>query len=133
MPTLLSPIGTVAARPAELSGCFQSFSETTLPNIIRTQSEDNTTIQVRRRATHPTRTADATMVLKQDEVQHFKKWFEANCMGGALPTRVIHPDGSEQVWRFASEPVYAWQQGAGQGKHYCQITIKLEQMPNWMP
>lgn len=128
---VLPPVGQVAARPTGLDGSLQTFTETTLPNTIRSQSEDNQTIKVRRRATNPTRTADATLVLIKAKVILFKQWYEDLCASGSLPTRFkIPPDcENEEIWRFAAPPSYDWSiDGHGEA---CRISFKLEQLPHW--
>jgi hypothetical protein len=129
---VLQPVGTIATRPALLSGALQTFVETTLENTIRSQADDNQVVKVRRRATNVTRTADATMVLKADLVEVFRQWYRDICAAGSLPTRFkIPPDcGVEQVWRFAAPPQYDWSVD-GHAKA-CRVSMKLEQMPNWV-
>ena len=131
MATALPPIGTIATRPVDISGCLASFNESTMPNTIRSAGDDNQNIKTRRRATHPTRIADATMVLKQSQVASFKAWFETACHGGVLPTRFIMPWGTEEVHRFSSEPQYSWGFGPRPGEHVCTVAFKLEQLPQW--
>lgn len=129
---VLAPVGTIASRPVELDGALQTFTETTLANVIRSQTDDNTTIKTRRRATHPTRTADATLVLVAELVPSFRDWYEINCRSGVLPTRFKIPPNcrGEEVWRFASQPAYDWSiDGSGAA---CRIAFKLEQLPNWV-
>lgn len=129
---VLQPVGTIAARPGALSGALQTFVETTLPNTIRSQSDDNQTIKVRRRATNPTRTADATVTVVAAEVELWRQWYQLNCQSGTLPTRFKMPPQCthEEVWRFAAEPQYDWSvDGAAKA---CKISMKLEQLPNWV-
>lgn len=129
---VLQPVGTIAARPGALSGALQTFIETTLPNTIRSQSDDNQTIKVRRRATNVTRTADATVTVLAAEVVLWEQWYQLNCQSGTLPTRFkIPPEcNRDEVWRFAGEPTYDWSIDGG-GK-VCRIGLKLEQLPNWV-
>ena len=127
----MSYTGPLGQRPASLPGCWKTFSETTLPNTIRSQAEYSHPIKVRRRSTAAVRTADATVVLKQDQVADFIDWFEVRCQGGAIPTKIIHPDGTEQVWRFSNPPVIQWGIGVKPGSHYASITCKLEALPGW--
>jgi hypothetical protein len=123
--------GQVANRPMQIDGCFQSFNESSLENTIRSQSDNNSVIKVRRRTTAIVRIADATVTVKQDEVLYWKQWYEIACQGGVLPSRFITPYGTEEIWRFAGPPTITWGQGAGFGSHAATITFKLEQLPEW--
>ena len=119
---------TIIPRPAEISGGFQSFSETSVPNIIRTSMED-LTIKVRRRTTGFIRSADATMTLKAEVFPIFQKWFEVDCQGGIYPTLFLHPHlCKEQAWRFAEPPTYQWVDRVA-----FTVTMKLERLPGWTP
>lgn len=125
---VLQPIGTIATRPASLSGELQTFIDTTLANVLRTASDDNQVIKTRRRATNPTRTADATVTLLAELVEAFRFWYEVNCRSGVLPTKFkVPPDCREQIWRFASPPSYDWVD-----RKACKIAFKLEKLPNWI-
>lgn len=128
---VLQPVGTVAARPAGLDGALQTFNETTLANTIRSQSDDNQTIKVRRRATNPTRTADATLTLPKEKVVLFVQWYEDLCASGSLPTRFKIPPNCavDEIWRMAAPPGYDWSIDGGGAA--CRISLKLEQLPNW--
>jgi hypothetical protein len=125
--------GTLGQRPAELDGCWQAWSEGALPATIRSQAEYSHPIKVRRRTTASVKTADASVVVKQELVAHFQDWFHVRCQGGTLPTKIIHPDGTEQIWRFSEPPVFQWGIGIEPGKHYVSVTVKLESLPGWNP
>lgn len=117
----------IAPRPAVLSGAHQSFTETSVSNTIRS-SMDNLTVKVRRRTTGTFRTADATAVIRADQYQAFRDWFEVNCQSGVLPTRFRNPhDCKESVWRFTAPPQYEWLDGAVA----VRVSYKLEQLPEW--
>ena len=123
--------GQLGQRPAAISGCFQTWSESSLPNLIRSQAEYSHPIKVRRRSTAAVRTADASVVVRQAEIADWQDWFEVRCQGGAIPTKIIHPNGTEQIWRFAEPPVIQWGIGVKSGQHYASITCKLEALPGW--
>jgi hypothetical protein len=123
--------GTIATRPAEISGCFQSWNASSLPNTIRSQAEYSHPIKVRRRTTAAVRVADASVVIKQEEEPFWQDWFHVRCQGGAIPTKVILPDGTEEIWRFSEPPVFQWGIGIEPGKHYVSVTVKLESLPGW--
>lgn len=125
---VLQPVGVIATRPASLSGEFQTFVDTSLPNVLRSTADDNQTIKTRRRASHPTRTADTTVTLPAELVDFFRDWYELNCRSGVLPTRMkLPPDCIEEVWRFAAPPSYDWV-----AKTACRISVKIEQLPHWV-
>lgn len=128
---VLRPVGTIAARPAMISGALQSFVETTLGNTIRSQADDNQGVKVRRRATNPTRTADASVTVPAALVEAYRVWYEDNCASGSLPTRFKIPPACavEEIWRFAAPPQYDWSVD-GHAKA-CRLIFKLEQLPNW--
>lgn len=128
---VISPPGTIAQRPSPIDGALQTFTETTLNNSIRSQSDDNQLIKTRLRATNQTRTADATVTVRAELVSFWQDWFDDDCRGGTLPTRFrIPPSCSvEEVWRFAAPPSYDW--GIDQSAKACKISLKLEQLPNW--
>lgn len=123
--------GQVANRPTGISGCMQTFNESQLENVVRSQSDNNTMVKVRRRATAAVRVADASVTVKQAEVALWKDWFEVSCQGGVIPTRIITPYGKEEVWRFSAPLAITWGQGPTSGQHAATITMKLEQLPAW--
>lgn len=125
--------GTIANRPSGVSGCLQTFTESALENTVRSQSENNAMIKVRRRTTAAVRIADATVTVKQSEVALWKTWFETACQGGVLPTYFVMPYGGEELWRFSAPLSITWGQGAAPGQHAATITLKLEQLPAWRP
>jgi hypothetical protein len=118
----------VAARPASLSGCFQSWSEKQVANSIRTDME-NGTVKVRRRTTGIFRQADVSVTLKGDQYQDFVDWWNVNCQQGALPTRVITPYGAEEVWRIVEPPSIEWLQGNPNPAF--RASMKLERLPEF--
>ena len=119
---------TIIPRPTQISGGFQSFSETTTSNILRTSME-NQTIKVRRRTTGVIRSADATMTLNADVFPIFQRWFETDCQGGIHPTLFLHPHLCvEQAWRFSEPPTYQWLD-----KKAFTVSMKLERLPGWTP
>jgi len=123
--------GPIASRPSQITGCFQTFRESALESTVRTDTDTNTVIKVRRRTTAAVRVADATITVKQDEVPYWKTWFETNCQSGVLPTKIITPYGAEEVWRFAEPLQIEWNMGPRPGQHSAVISVKLEQLPLW--
>lgn len=130
-PPYLVPGGV--ARPTGIDGCLQTFNETQLENVVRSQSDNNAVVKVRRRTTAAVRVADATVTVPGAEVELWKQWFDVFCQGGVLPTYFKTPYGTEEAWRFSAPLAITWGQGSGMGNHVATITMKLEQMPAWKP
>lgn len=116
---------TIAARPASISGCVQSWSEADMPQVIRT-SMDSGTVKVRRRFTGIHRTANASVTLKAEQYDDFMDWYRTLCMGGVYPTRIITPYGKEEVWRFTEPPQIEWIDAKA-----FRATLALERLPAW--
>lgn len=123
--------GSAIYRPEGLSGCLQTFTESALENTIRSQSDNNAIIKVRRRTTASVRLADATVTVTENEVELWKEWFYIRCQSGVLPTYFVMPYGDEEIWRFAAPLSIVWGQGSSSGNHVATITMKLEQLPAW--
>ena len=123
--------GQIASRPTNLSGCLQTFNESQMENSIRTSSEDGTTIKVRRRTTAFISIADATVTVKQSDVELWKYWYNVSCQGGVLPTYFKMPNGAEELWRFSAPLSINWIQGKSPGQHMAIISMKIEQLPTW--
>lgn len=119
---------TYVLRPTELDGCWQSWSETDMPAVIRTSMESGH-VKVRRRFTGLHRTASATVVMERKLYEIFMNWWRNDCRSGVLPTLVKEPTGAEGVWRFTSPPRITWAPGAKAFEAACE----LEQLPGWAP
>jgi hypothetical protein len=128
-----NPVPSAAPRPNGIDGCLQTFNESQLENVVRSQSDNNAMVKVRRRTTAAVRVADATVTVPSAEVELWKKWFDVACQGGVLPTYFRTPYGIEEAWRFSAPLSITWGQGSGVGKHFATISMKLEQMPAWRP
>ena len=119
--------GTVAARPASIDGCLQTFSTTYMPSVIRTESDNSAFIKTRRRTTRPIRVANCGLTLPAAKVADFITWYEVNCQCGVLPTKIkLPPNGTEEIWRFSSDPVIDWIDN-----NAAQINWTMEQLPLW--
>ena len=117
----------IAPRPTSIDGCFQTLSQTTLENVIRSNMEGGT-IKVRRRSTAFIDNADASVTLKAEQYEDFTEWYRTACRGGVIPTRfVFPPDNTEQVWRFASPPAYEWISAEA-----FRASFQLERLPEWV-
>jgi hypothetical protein len=70
------------------------------------------------------------VTLKAEQYRYFAEWFEIACQAGVMPTRFrFPPDCTEEVWRFASPPVFDWSIDAG--AKAVRVSFQLEQMPDW--
>lgn len=118
-------------RPVGIDGCLQTFNESQLENVVRSSSENNSMIKVRRRTTAAVRVADASVTVPSDQVEIWKEWFDIYCEGGVIPSYFKTPYGTEEAWRFSSPLSIAWGQGKGIGNHVATISFKLEQLPAW--
>ena len=118
----------IGARPASISGCFQTWNETQAANTIRTEME-NGTVKVRRRTTGIYRKAEVSVTLQGDQYQDFVDWWNVNSQQGAIPTYVVTPYGTEEVWRIAEPPAIEWIQ-AGQ-KPAFRASMKIERLPEF--
>lgn len=121
--------GPTGSRPTSLNGCWASFAMTHKPSTVRSETDDGSTIKVRRRTTAPIRTAEADVTIAASLYDAFKQWF-ANTMEGSLPTLIQVPLEGEQLWRFSEPPTYNFIQGAN-GPAAVLVTVKLEQLPEW--
>lgn len=117
----------IALRPASIEGCFQTLSQTTLENVVRSTMEGGT-VKVRRRSTAFMERADCTITLGAEVFDDFNDWYRVACAGGVYPTRFkFPPDHAEQVWRFASPPQYEWVTAEA-----FRVSFQLERLPEWV-
>lgn len=123
--------GTVAERPIGVTGCLQSFTDTTADgDVLRTTMQSGQTIKVRRVSTRGINTAQATAVVSATDSFLWRNWYQERCKSGVLPTRFIMPWGEEQIWRFAGKLQYEWIRGP-KGAVAVRISFNLEQLPQW--
>lgn len=123
--------GTVVERAAGVSGCLQSFTETTADgDVLRSNMQSGQTVKARRVSTRVIQTAQATAVVPVKDVFLWRDWYQNRCKSGTLPTRFIMPWGAEEIWRFASKLQYEWIRGA-KGAVAVRITFNMEQLPLW--
>ena len=115
----------IAARPATIDGCMQYWREQSVSNLIRSDM-DWAIPKVRRRTTGRYRKLDAVVVLKGEVYNDFVTWFEVNCRQGVDPTKIITPNGVEEVWRFSEPPSIEWIQS-----NAFRATMKFERLPGW--
>jgi hypothetical protein len=116
----------VAPRPKSIDGCMKSWSETYMPNTIRSAMDDQE-VKVRRRTTGLILNIQSSVVLKDTQYQDLLDWFRINQQGGVVPTRIKRPqDGKEIVVRASAPPQISWVQ-----KDAFEVQFKWEQMPAW--
>jgi hypothetical protein len=120
------PTQYIAPRPTSIDGCMSDWSETYLPNTIRSQMDDQY-VKVRRRTTGLILTIDTTVTLKAEQYDEFIRWFQYLQAGGTYPTRIKRPqDGKEIVVRITVPPAISWLD-----KNAFRASMKWEQLPNW--
>lgn len=123
--------GTVVERPHGVTGCLQSFSDTTADGaVLRSNMQSGQTVKVRRVSTREIQTGQATVVVPTADVFAWRDWHRVRCKSGVLPTKFIMPWGAEEIWRFSSKPTYEWIRGV-RGAVACRITFQIEQLPQW--
>lgn len=115
-----------AEKPAQISGCWQTWDEQDQPQIIRSQM-GNGDIKVRRRTTGRRRVADVSITLPAQYYTDFMNWFLLNCQAGILPTNMVEPSGAKTVWRFTAAPQISWPTQAT----YFRATCNIERLPGW--
>ena len=118
---------TVAARPGELDGCWASWAEEDVDNVIRTEM-DSGAIKSRRRFTGRQRSASVSVRLTKDKYTPFITWYRVNCRAGSIPTQVMTPYGVEEYWCFASPPTISWIE-----PNVFEVNAELYQLSSWGP
>jgi len=97
----------IGDRPATLDGCWATWSEQDVDNVIRTDY-DSGAMQTRRRFTGTNRVVTASVTMKAELYSDFMNWFRVNQRGGANATYVITPYGEEEVFQWTGPPAISW-------------------------
>jgi hypothetical protein len=97
----------VGTRPAQLSGCWKTWSEKDVDVVLRTNMESGA-VHTRRRFTGRSRVVTASVTLDAALYEDFETWFMVNQQQGAVPTYVVPPYGGEEIFQFMAPPTYAW-------------------------
>ena len=97
----------VGARPGQLDGCWQSWSEADVDVVARTEMESGA-LHTRRRFTGVSRIVQASVTLPANLYQAFIDWFHVNQRQGAIATYVVTPYGDEEVFQFTGPPQINW-------------------------
>jgi hypothetical protein len=125
------PIGgiiQIAKRPDKIDGCMQTWTETYLPQVIRTDMDAPGYTKVRRMVTGKTTSIDASVTLKAELYDDIQHWYFENSQAGLIPTRVKRPqDGKEVVVRFTEPPTINFID-----KVAFTASFKFEQLPAWV-
>lgn len=116
-----------ALRPADLSGCWATWSEQDLPQTIRT-SVDTGDVKVRRRVTGVHRRANVSAQFPANQYSDFVTWYRTLCSAGIKPTAMFEPNGTEGVWRFAEPPTISWPSVGGE---VFAVSAVIEKLPGW--
>ena len=89
----------VGARPAQLDGCWKTWNEVDVDNVIRTEFESGN-VRTRRRFTGRQRMVEASVTLPMALYQIFDTWFQTNQKQGAIATLVKTPYGTEEPFQW---------------------------------
>jgi len=114
-----------APRPAALDGCWASWTEQDIDNVLRTDM-DSGTVKSRRRFTGRQRKAQVEVTLPRELHTDFVTWFTVNCRQGAIPTLMKTPYGTEEYWAFSEPPAISWPDRAA-----FTVTANLYQLSGW--
>jgi hypothetical protein len=117
---------TTGTRPADIDGCWASWSESQEPNVIRTEMDATGYIKTRRRTTGIMRMAEVSRTFEAKLYQDFLDWYNVACQQGVIPTKVMTPYGKEEIWRFTEPPQITWPDTKA-----FTVSCKLEQLPAW--
>jgi hypothetical protein len=118
----------IAARPAALDGCMQTWVETYESNVLRTNMDMPGNIKVRRRTTGKTTNIEASATLESKYYDDIQTWFFTNSQAGVIPTRIKRPqDGQEVVARFVEPPTINFVD-----KKAFNATFKFEILPAYI-
>ena len=93
----------VGTRPAQLDGCWQSWSETDVDVVTKTEFESGN-VRSRRRFTGVQRRIQASVKLKMDLYDAFMNWYRVNQRQGAIGTTVKDPLGREITVQWLAPP-----------------------------
>ena len=97
----------IGARPGELDGCWQSWQEKDIQQVIKTEM-DSGALHTRRRFTGVSRVVNASVTLEAGLHDIFMTWFRVNQQQGAIPTYVVNPQGVEEVFQWLEPPQINW-------------------------
>lgn len=98
----------IGARPSSLSGCWKTWNEKDVDVVLRTPM-DSGAVHTRRRFTGRSRVVQASVTLPAEDYAAFDTWYIVNQRQGSIPTRVMTPYGTEEIFQFAGPPAYSWQ------------------------
>ena len=93
----------VGTRPAQLDGCWQSWTETDIDVVAKTEFESGA-VRTRRRFTGIQKRIEATVTLKVELYDTFMDWFHINQRQGAIGTTVKDPLGRDLVVQWLAPP-----------------------------
>jgi hypothetical protein len=66
-------------------------------------------------------------MIRGENYDDFRRFFEVICMGGINPSRFkFPPNGREEVWGFSTPPVYEWV-----SREAFKASFSLERLPGW--
>lgn len=117
--------GDIGVRPPELDGCWTSWTEQQVDNVVKSPA-DSGVVKTRPRFTGIQRRAEVSVKLKAEQYRDFMGWFNVFQRQGAIPTYVVTPYGSEEIWQFLSPPRISWPEAG-----YFEASTELYQQSGW--
>lgn len=117
--------GELGARPPELDGCWSSWSEQQMDNVVKSPA-DSGVVKTRPRFTGIQRRAEVMVRMRADKYQVFMDWFNVDQRQGAIPTTVKTPYGTEEIWQFITPPLINWPEAG-----YFEASTELYAQSGW--
>ena len=99
--------GETTRPPLGLDGCFSTWDEQQVDNVVR-NTTDKGTVRVRRRYTGFNRNVNASVRLTADKYRLFMAWFNDGQQQGTVPTMCKTPYGTEELFLWTSSPSIKW-------------------------
>jgi len=93
----------IGARPAGLDGCWKTWQEQDVDVVARSEMEAGN-VKTRRRFTGISRSVTASVTLPVALLGLFRTWWRVNQRQGAIATRVMTPEGTEEVFQWSAPP-----------------------------
>lgn len=97
----------IGIRPPQLNGCWKTWQEQDVDNVIKTDMESGT-VKTRRRFTGTAKLVTATVILPASLHSVFMQWWRVNQRQGAIATRVKTPYGTDEVFQWMKPPTISW-------------------------
>ncbi len=99
--------GETTTPPLGLDGCWSTWQEQQVDNVVRSTS-DKGAVRVRRRFTGFTRNVNVSVRLAAEKYRLFMAWFNDGQRQGTVPTMCKTPYGTEELFLWTSSPTIKW-------------------------